>query len=663
MRKILGFIFFIIGLFIAHVSHAAIVFLDPATDALEIGEKKSVGVYLDTQGKNINAVDISIAYPPDKLQVVSPSVGNSIVGIWTHQPSYDNQQGVVTLQGGIPGGVISSRALIATLEFRGSSVGVAPVAVTSDSRALLNDGKGTQDIFVAKNATFSLELPPPLGPIVDSATHKDQTQWYGERNPLLAWVEHNQNAEAFSYLLDQNARTIPDNIADGEELSVQYNDVPDGIHYFHIKGFAGGKWGGTTHFTIRIDATPPASFPIQISPARKTNVQSPTASFQTSDALSGISHYEIKLIPLYKTSNKIANATELFTITQSPYLFSELAFGDYDVIVRAYDNAGNMREEKERLSIIGGIFKFTGSDGIMLGGIGTIPWTWVWVIVGILLVGLIAGAIFVDRVYQDHSRKNTRKELPAHMQKHLEELKTYRKKYNKIITLLLFLGGTLLAPSFASAQIISPPQITTISEMISDQDIFYVGGVVKQSSPEVILYLQKKETGEIKEMTIVPQKTGEWFYRHDQFLSSGTYLLWAQSKDGELLSPPSAQKTMEVKNVAFQIGVSRISKEGVFLLGLCVFAVLDLILLIFIFERISRTRKKKKAFQKEIQEAEESIRRGFALLRRDIQRELEALRKNKNSREAEERERELLEDLGRVQKHVTKEIWDVEDVM
>jgi len=249
------------------------------------------------------------------------------------------------------------------------------------------------------------------------------------------------------------------------------------------------------------------------------------------------------------------------------------------------------------------------------------------------------------------------------MQKHLEELKTYRKKYNKIITLLLFLGGTLLAPSFASAQIISPPQITTISEMISDQDIFYVGGVVKQSSPEVILYLQKKETGEIKEMTIVPQKTGEWFYRHDQFLSSGTYLLWAQSKDGELLSPPSAQKTMEVKNVAFQIGVSRISKEGVFLLGLCVFAVLDLILLIFIFERISRTRKKKKAFQKEIQEAEESIRRGFALLRRDIQRELEALRKNKNSREAEERERELLEDLGRVQKHVTKEIWDVEDVM
>ncbi|MDZ4229681.1 MAG: hypothetical protein U1C53_00935, partial [Candidatus Veblenbacteria bacterium] len=65
-----------------------------------------------------------------------------------------------------------------------------------------------------------------------------------------------------------------------------------------------------------------------------------------------------------------------------------------------------------------------------------------------------------------------------------------------------------------------------------------------------------------------------------------------------------------------------------------------------------------------IREAEESVRRGFAVLKRDIQAELNVVRKAKLSKQlsAEEhaREAELMKDLDWVEKYIGKEVWDVE---
>jgi hypothetical protein len=67
---------------------------------------------------------------------------------------------------------------------------------------------------------------------------------------------------------------------------------------------------------------------------------------------------------------------------------------------------------------------------------------------------------------------------------------------------------------------------------------------------------------------------------------------------------------------------------------------------------------------KEIHEAEESIRRGFAVLRRDVQAELAVVGKIKLtkelSQEEKQRESELLRDLDWVERMIGKEVWDVE---
>ena len=180
----------------------------------------------------------------------------------------------------------------------------------------------------------------------------------------------------------------------------------------------------------------------------------------------------------------------------------------------------------------------------------------------------------------------------------------------------------------------------------------------------MILYAQNLTSGETQSYALKSDKRGEWFYRHNSFLSTGRYLLWTQAKIGEQLSPPSPQIEMGVTKAAIQFGVSRLSYEALYL---GVITVLSLVVLVFgvynIFE-YRRGKRRHQEFTREFREVEESVRRGFAVLRRDIQKEIEAIQKIKLSkdlmREEEERERQLLRDLEEIERRIGKEVWDVE---
>lgn len=67
---------------------------------------------------------------------------------------------------------------------------------------------------------------------------------------------------------------------------------------------------------------------------------------------------------------------------------------------------------------------------------------------------------------------------------------------------------------------------------------------------------------------------------------------------------------------------------------------------------------------REIREAEESIRRGFAVLKRDIEIEISNLRKNNltglGSDEFRVREDALYNDLKEIERKVGKEVFDIE---
>jgi hypothetical protein len=105
---------------------SASLFVSPSTGSFVTGSTFTLSVYLNSGGADVNALDIRLKYPPDKLQVVSPTSGKSFVEIWLTPPTYDNQAGTLSFQGAIPTpGINTSRGLVAQVTFR--AVGVRPV--------------------------------------------------------------------------------------------------------------------------------------------------------------------------------------------------------------------------------------------------------------------------------------------------------------------------------------------------------------------------------------------------------------------------------------------------------------------------------------------------------------------------------------------------------
>ena len=153
---------------------------------------------------------------------------------------------------------------------------------------------------------------------------------------------------------------------------------------------------------------------------------------------------------------------------------------------------------------------------------------------------------------------------------------------------------------------------------------------------------------------------------HPTFLSPGDYLLWTQGRSGEIVSPPGPQIKMKVIQTAIQFGGSRLSYETLYLVFFLVLLVLVLILISFIAYHAYHGRKKHKLFWKEVREAEDVIRRGFAVLKRDIEAEIAVVRRTKLdpsvNDELKQKEVQLLNDLEIVQNHIGKEVWDIGQV-
>ncbi len=654
----------------AQAAVTSTLFLSPSSGTFVVDSTFDVSVFLNTQGNTVNTIDLAIKYPPDKLQLVSSGTGKSIIGLWTSQPKYNNQTGTLELTGGIPGGVKVDKGLITTLTFRVKAVGSAVVKFDR-TRVLLNDGLGTEVLTQNQNSLYELILPPPAGPVVVSETHPDQTQWYRSNTVILKWLLE-EGADGFSYIISDQPIDVPDEISEGVQRDVVYRNLADGRKYFHIRALRAGSWGGTTHFALNIDTSPPAEFKPEVTPSARTDRTQPVIQFATTDSLSGTDHYELKLVSLKLSKANVSSDDAIFIEAQSPYIPTELSLGNYDIIIRAYDKAGNYREATQRIEIVSGYLKFVSKRGLVFAGY-TFPW---WILLLIMLIIIIALWILGRRMHlwhrQVHSQLNTG-ELPSELESQMDELQKYRARYGKMAVILLaafmslslFSGAQAQTREATKAEVLDSPLITTVSQNITNDEIFYIGGKTGRANAEVVLYMQNLQTAETISETLSSDKNGEWFYRHNTFLNAGNYVFWAQTKSGNELSPPSPQVRVSVEETAVQFGATRISYATMYLILFVAALIILISLVIYIIYHGVRGRKKHAIMLTQLSEAQESLRRGFAVLNRDIQAELETIHKvklnQKLSQEEREREEQLLRDLDDIQQHVSKEIWDIEN--
>ncbi|MEI8361169.1 MAG: hypothetical protein WCG01_03510 [bacterium] len=106
-----------------------------------IGQEVKYDVYLNTNGKNINAIDGEINFSDQNFLIKEISDGSSLVSLWLKKPEININK--VKFSGLIPGGLKSDKAKILSLILTSNNEGVAKFNFTGS--ILLNDGLGTLD--------------------------------------------------------------------------------------------------------------------------------------------------------------------------------------------------------------------------------------------------------------------------------------------------------------------------------------------------------------------------------------------------------------------------------------------------------------------------------------------------------------------------------------
>src|SRR3972149_5887840 len=315
-------------------------FLSPETGPRDVGSYLSVDVLVNTGGNPTNAYRAVVTYPAAKLEAIAVSTGGSVCSLWIPPtPRYSNDSGTATFECGATKAYKGTSGRIGRIDFLVKAAGKAAVSISA-GEVKKADGIGTELLSSRGAASFDLQETPVGVPVISSSTHPNQNAWYREKSVELAWTA-TEEADGFSYSLNQKAGDTPDDISEGPAAGKTYPSVADGIWYFHLKARQTRGWGFAGHFRIQIDNAPPEPFTIVVDPPTEKITRAPLLSFATTDKLSGIDHYEIA----------IDGAAPLTPPT--PYPFDRIKGGIHPITVQAIDRAGNSREAKATLDVIG----------------------------------------------------------------------------------------------------------------------------------------------------------------------------------------------------------------------------------------------------------------------------------------------------------------------
>lgn len=373
---ILNFLFLILAFAPQGVkAQSASLYLAPSRGTFFVGSTFSISIYLDTKGNKINAVEVDLKFPPNILQVTAPTAGESFISEWLTPPSYSNIGGGISFKGGIPEGIVTSAGLVSTITFRAKSSGKAKVEFLDSSKVLLADGKGTSILTSNIDGAYEILVPPPEGPKISSPTHPDPEIWYSNSSPSFSWEKTNGVTD-FSFSFSQNSQENPDIISEGNYTFQSYEEVSDGIWYFHLRAKKKGSWGRTSHFLVRVDTSPPQKF------EPKAETYSGFIYFESKDFHSGIDYYEISILNISENPS----AALFFIEATSPFKSPERRPGKYQVIVRAYDRAGNYQTAENRFQMLSPIISIE-ETGIRLRGV-FFP-RWVICLILFVLIGVI----------------------------------------------------------------------------------------------------------------------------------------------------------------------------------------------------------------------------------------------------------------------------------
>ncbi len=340
-------LFFVLSVFfISSKAEAANLFFSPAIGNVYVGDTFTVNVLVDTQNVAINSVETTIDFPEDYLDVVSLSESKSIFSMWVQTPAASSTDGDIYFTGGLPTpGYSGANGEIMSITFRAKKSGVAVISY-SGSSVRANDGLGT-DVFqnggngeytISEKSSPTVEVPTEneniatFSPVISSPSHPDSNAWYSNNNPQFTWTFPDEfNGVEVSY--DENPVATPNMFYATTSAEKDFTDLRDGVYYLHLQVRSDGVWSKVSNFKFQIDTERPLNFDITELNKNETTKTQAEFTFNASDTLSGLDHFEISIDDSVPTLD--TDVSNLYYKTPVP------SSGKHIIVIKAYDKAGN----------------------------------------------------------------------------------------------------------------------------------------------------------------------------------------------------------------------------------------------------------------------------------------------------------------------------------
>lgn len=348
---------------------AATLFFEASSLKIEPGSSVTVKAYVNTQNKFINNAEAVIHYPADLLEALSINSTPTIFSLWVEAPAFSNSSGVLSFNGGVPNpGFNGGAGQILSVVFKAKKAGTASLyfsgAAIRENDGLGTDvlsGQGSLDIKISDLSPLVVEEkkeesvvpivvnPEPIKEVVVekglaplpifSVTNPDQNVWYSTKGVALFW-DLPSNAQGIQMIVGSKAEAVPNEKIDLANKQKEITNLPEGISFFNVRYKSGGEWSPVASYKMQIDSTPPYSLFLETREA--VNGQIPLV-LKASDDTSGISDFQISFDGSSNIKVPVKDGLGEFLATLSP--------GNHEVVMIAYDRAGNKTEYKTAINV------------------------------------------------------------------------------------------------------------------------------------------------------------------------------------------------------------------------------------------------------------------------------------------------------------------------
>lgn len=346
-------------LFFPHGANAATLNLFSNKDSVSIGDEFSIDLKIDSEGVGINAAQATLQYSKDLVSVTTVDKTDSVLNFWLAEPAFDNTAGTVNFIGGSTSGLSGKSLQILKVTFK--VLGTGAISLTlNDAAVTASDGSGTNVLTATKGIELSSipktgvtvlvptvtnptpEISPnaPAKPTVSISLYPNPDSWHDVSSNFIARWNLPKDVIGVAAVLNKIPVFNP-STDEGLFDNKSFPPLGNGISYLHVRFKNNIGWGVTNNYRIAIDTVPPLPFKITSVDGFKTENPSPSFSFSTSDGISGIANYLIR----------IDNADGILS-KKDTLVLPVLKPGTHRVVVQGFDNAGNSVEDSATLEII-----------------------------------------------------------------------------------------------------------------------------------------------------------------------------------------------------------------------------------------------------------------------------------------------------------------------